>query len=135
MTTKPISEEQAVHLVRNALLVAGQEMGNGDQWPVVKDTIYKIMKDFEDLKIERDVHAELKKHIYAELDEMDRILFTCNETDRADAAPKLKKLREIYDAYFEPVDGRQLHISDDSVPAHVVRAENLLMSLEGENDA
>jgi len=134
MTAKPLSEEKMVHLVRNALLVAGQEMGNGDQWPVVKDTIYKIMKDWEDLKIERNVHAEMKKHIYAELDEMDRILFTCTEEQRADAAPKLKQLREIYDAYFEPVDPRHISIEEAKVPVHVKRAENLLMSLEGENN-
>ena len=40
-----------VSLVRNALLVAGHEMGaNGDHWPVIKSTIHSIMKDWEDLK-------------------------------------------------------------------------------------
>ena len=71
-TTKPMPEEQMVHLVRNALLVAGHEMGkDGDHWPVVKSTIHSLMKDWEDLKVERNVHAELKKHVYAQLDEME----------------------------------------------------------------
>ena len=38
-------------------------MGDGDQWPVVKDTVYRVMKDWEDLKVERAVHAEMKIHI------------------------------------------------------------------------
>jgi len=50
-TTKPMPEEQMVHLMRNALLVAGHEMGaDGDHWPVVKATIHSLMKDWEDFE-------------------------------------------------------------------------------------
>jgi hypothetical protein len=134
MTAQTLNEEQMVHLVRNALLVAGQEMGDGDQWPIVKDTVYKIMKDFEDLKIERNVQEELKKHVYAQLAEMDRILMICSDEDRKDAAPKIKQLREIYDAYFEPINENLLDLSDDETPLHVKRAENLISSLEADHD-
>lgn len=135
MKTKPASEEQMVQIVRNALLVAGQEMGDGDQWPVIKDTIYKLAKDYEDLKIERNVHAELKTHIYAQLAEMDRILFTRPEEERIAFAPKLKALREVYDAYFTPTDESQLTLSDEETPDHIKRAEHLILSLENDNDA
>ena len=57
-----MTEEKMVTLVRNALLAAGHEMGkNGDHWPVIKSTIEKVMKDWENLKIERDITAELKE--------------------------------------------------------------------------
>ena len=129
------SEEQVINLVRNALLVAGQEMGDGDQWPVIKDTLYKVMKDYEDLKIERNVQAELKKHVYEQLNEMDRILMTCSEGERIDAAPKVRELREIYDAYFSPTDKSKLSLNDEDTPIHIKRAENLILSLEDKHDA
>lgn len=131
-TSNAMNEEQMVHLVRNALLVAGQEMGDGDQWPAVKDTVHRIMKDWEYLKIERNVQAELKKHVYEQLNEMDRIYMTCTEAERAEALPKLRELREIYDAYFAAPD--QVDLSDEDTPIHVKRAENLILSLEGENN-
>ena len=35
-----MTDDQAVNLVRNSLLVAGQEMGHdGDHWPVIKSTV------------------------------------------------------------------------------------------------
>ena len=133
-TTSAINEEQMVHLVRNALLVAGNEMGDGDHWPIVKDTIYRVMKDWEDLKIERNVRNEMKKHIYARLDEMDKLLTISSEEIRVNDAPKLKELREIYDAYFEPLDMSQLSLSDEDMPIHVKRAEKLISSLENDHD-
>ncbi|MGB9153579.1 MAG: hypothetical protein WCD70_10890 [Alphaproteobacteria bacterium] len=133
MTANAKTEEQMVHLVRNALLVAGQEMGNGDQWPVIKDTVYRVMKDWENLKVERNVQSELKKHVYEQLNEMDRIYMTCTPEERAEAGPLLKQLREIYDAYFAPVDNSQLTLSDEDTPIHVKRAEHLISSLEEEH--
>lgn len=133
MTEVDIAEEQMVRLVRNALLVAGHEMGEGDHWPVVKNTIYKIMKDWEDLKIERAVHKELRKHVYEQLDEMDRILLTRNKEEQEQDAPKLKALREIYDPYFSPADENQISLSEEDVPLHVKRAENLILSLEDDH--
>jgi hypothetical protein len=137
MKAKTMNEEQVVHMMRNAILVAGQEMGEGDEgdhWPVIKDTVHKIMKDWEDLKIERDVRAEMKKHIYARLDEMDKLLATSSEADRINDAPKLKEIREIYDAYFQPLDMSQITLSDEDTPIHIKRAKELILSLEGNHD-
>jgi hypothetical protein len=133
MTAKAMNEEQMVHLVRNALLVAGQEMGDGDQWPVVKDTIHRVMKDWEYLKIERNVQSELKKHVYEQLNEMDRIYMTCTEAERAEVLPKLRELREIYDAYFAQPDLNHVSINDEEAPIHIKRAEHLILSLEGDD--
>ncbi len=64
MTAQATTETQMVGLVRNALLVAGQEMGaDGDHWPVINSTIHSIAKDWENLQIERNVHTELKTHL------------------------------------------------------------------------
>jgi hypothetical protein len=134
MAAKEMTEEQAVHLVRNALLVAGQEMGAaGDHWPVIKSTIYDIMKDFEDLKVERNVDVELKTHLYSQLAAMERGLANSPAAVKADVAPKLKKLREIYDAYFSTVDKDAAIINEDEIPAHMKRAKAIVATLEDEN--
>jgi hypothetical protein len=130
-TEMHLTEEQMMSLVRNALLVAGHEMGEtGDHWPVINSTIHSVMKDWEDLKIERNVHAEMRKHVYEQLDEMDRVLLTCPEDLQADTASKLKGLREIYDAYFEKVHARNLSIEEEDIPAHVKRAQAIIRTLE-----
>ena len=130
-TMMRITEDQLVGLVRNALLVAGTEMGEaGDHWPVIKSTIYSIMKDWEDLKIERNVKAEMRTHIYADLDELDRLLRTCSEEAQAHSAPKLKKVREIYDAYFDDVDPANVSIDENDIPVHVKRAQAIIQTLE-----
>lgn len=135
MTEVRITEDQLVGLVRNALLVAGQEMGEtGDHWPVIKATIYSIMKDWETLKTERNVHEELRIHLYAELDRLEEILATRPLESQAIDGPKLKKLREIYDAHFTPPADDETLLDDDDKPMHVKRAEAIILSL-GENDA
>ena len=134
MAESTITEEQMVSLVRKALLVAGKEMGEeGDHWPVVKAAIHGIMRDWEYLKIERNVHEELRVHVYAQLDEMDKILLTCPEDVRVDAEPNLKQLREIYDAYFASVDEGKISLSAEDLPAHVKSAQAIIMTLEGSN--
>jgi len=134
MSEARITEEQMVMLVRNALLVAGHEMGvDGDHWPVIKSTIHSIMKDWENLKIERNVQAEMRLHIYDQLDEMDQILVTCSAEVQADTGPKLKQLREIYDAYFDTVDAENLAVDENKIPAHVKRAQAIIMTLEDDD--
>jgi hypothetical protein len=129
-----LTEAQMVQLTRNALLVAGQEMGEtGDHWPVIKSTIHSIMKDWEQLQIERNVHAELKIQLYEQLREMERILPTCTADVQADAAPKLKELREVYDAYFTDIDEDKLILDDAEVPQHVKRAKAIIETLEAED--
>ena len=65
---------------------------------------------------------------------MERILAICSEEDRKDATPKLKQLREVYDAYFAPIDESQLTLSEEDTPLHIKRAERLLLSLEDDHD-
>jgi len=127
-------EEQMVHLVRNALLVAGQEMGNGDHWPVVKSTIYSIMKDWETLKIERHVDAEMKSHLYAQLKEMEDGLPACSPEARKALEPKIKELREVCDAYFSDLDRSAVFYDADRMPEHIKRMNTILITLEDNND-
>lgn len=134
MKSKALSEEQMVHLVRNALLVAGQEMGNGDQWPVVKDTIYKIMKDWENLKIERAVDAEMKTHLYEQIQEMEKGLEECDPATRADLEPHIKEWREICDAYFADVDENAVIYDEANEPEHIKRMRAIIDTMEEKND-
>lgn len=135
MTAKHMTEAQAVNLVRNALLAAGHEMGkDGDHWPVIKSTIYSIVRDWEELQIERNVDAEMKIHLYEQLEDMERNIDSCPAETRADIAQKLKELREVYDAYFSNVDLKLAHIDAKDLPAHVRRAKVIMDTLEDDND-
>jgi len=134
MNAKPVNEEQMVHLVRNALLVAGQEMGNGDQWPVVKDTVYKIMQDWENLKTERDVFKELKPHLYKQIAIMEAGLPACSPEARAALEPKVKELREVCDAYFSDLDKHAVFHDASSEADHIKRMKAIISTLEVEND-
>jgi hypothetical protein len=129
-----LTEERVISLVRNALLVAGHEMGaTGDHWPVIKSTIHGLMKDWEELKIERNVYAEMREHIYAQLDEMDRALLTYSEEVQAHTGPKLKELREIYDACFEAANDDANILPDEELPVHVKRTREIILTLEGDD--
>jgi hypothetical protein len=134
MANNQISEEKMVHLVRNALLVAGQEMGDGDQWPVIKDTIYKIMKDWEDLKIERAVDEELKIHVYDYLQKMEVEVLKCEPEIRAQIEPKFRELREVCDAHFSDLDKSAFYYDENDAPEHVKRMNSILATLEGNKD-
>ncbi|MDX2028518.1 MAG: hypothetical protein SFW62_07775 [Alphaproteobacteria bacterium] len=134
MAARRMTEAQMVHLVRNALLVAGHEMGEeGDHWPVIKSTIESIMQDFGDLQTELNVHAEMKIHLYAQLEKMEKELVNCSAEVRADAEPKLRELRAVYDAYFAEVRDMDLYLGDDK-PLHVKRAEAIIKTLESDNE-
>jgi len=134
MTTQTLNEEQMVHLVRNALLVAGQEMGDGDQWPVVKDTIYKIMKDFEDLKIERNVFAEMKMHLGAQLKIMEVELPKCSRDAQIVLEPKIREFREIYDAYFSDLNRDAVSHDTEDAPPYIERMKAIIATLGDKND-
>ncbi len=127
----PLTEEEAVRYLRNALLVAGEEMGpDGDHWPVIKDTVYKIVKDWEDLKQERAVEAEAKKYIYHDLAQMDAL---AEKTEDPEAKAKvqaiLKELRENLDASFEtPAENREA-VDDHEMPPHLQRAAAIIATL------
>lgn len=133
MTAKQLNEEQMVSLVRNALLVAGQEMGpEGDHWPVINSTIHSIMKDWEDLKIERNVDVELKTHLYAQLEQMEKNIVHFSVDVQRDVEPKLKQLRDIYDAYFLDAENAE-PLRAEEIPTQIKRAKAIIDTLEEEN--
>lgn len=128
-------EARMVGLVRNALLVAGHEMGDeGDHWPVIKSTIKEIDKDYEDLQIERSVHAEMKKHLYKQLEKMEAELEHLPTETKTEAAPKLIELREIYDAFFSEADETKLIANTDEEPMHIKRARAIIATLEADDE-
>ena len=130
-----ITEEMAVKLVRNALAVAGLEMGEGgDHWPAVKATINDIEKDYERLQIERDVHLQLKAELGKVLCDMDREMANCPADIRPQMQHKLKTLHDIYDAYFTAFDENNLYLSNEETPAHIKRAETIIDTLESNDD-
>ena len=132
---KEMTEMQLVGLVRNALLVAGTEMGeSGDHWPVINDTIHSIAKDWEESRVQENVDAELKIHLYEQLGVMEKGLSDCSPSVQAELSPLLKELREACDAYFEPFDDKSAPIGDDEIPMHIKRAEAIIATLGGEHD-
>lgn len=129
--TREMTEAQMVGLVRNALLVAGHEMGeNGEHWPVINATIHSIAKDWEESKIQKEVDVELKTHLYHALETMEKELPTCTPEEQAEFAPKLKELREIYDSYFAPADKSAIAaVREDEIPVYLKRAEAIIATL------
>jgi hypothetical protein len=134
-TKKTMTEEQLVGLVRNALLVAGYEMGQkGDHWPVINDTIHSIAKEWEDTRLQRNVDAEMKGHLYDQLAVMEEELPKCTEEDRAVLTPKVKELRDIFDSYFSMLDDKVVApIRDEDVPLFVKRAKVIIATLGDEH--
>lgn len=134
-TNAKMSEDQAINLVRNSLLVAGEEMGtDGDHWPVIKSTVHNLMRDWENIKIERNLDAELKIHLYAQLKEMENGLPACTAEARAQIEPKLKELHEVYDAYFSSIDEKNVIMSDEHTPIYLKRAEAIIDTLGGQDE-
>lgn len=135
-TTIEMSEDQMKNLVRNALMVAGQEMGaEGDHWPVIKNTITDIMKDWERVDEQRATYEDLKSHLYGQLSEMEKILKTCTPDVQAEVKPRLTAMREIYDAFYEKVGVQEIFMSDEyfethDKPQHIKRAEAIILTLE-----
>jgi hypothetical protein len=133
---KEMTEAQMVGLVRNALLVAGYEMGKtGDHWPVINATILSIAKDWEDSRIQKNVDAELKIHLYQQLEIMEEGMADCSPAIRAELTPKLHELRDIYDSYFSSLDeSAEAPIREDEVPIYLKRAEAIIATLGGKHE-
>ena len=111
-------DEKQVYLARNALLVAGMEMGKeGDHWPVIKANIHALMHDFEQLKIETAVFEELREHLGTYVKEYERLMTICKPETRAQAEPLVKELREMYEAAFAPVDTNHLATHEETTEA------------------
>jgi len=131
---KTLSEGQMVNLVRNALLVAGTEMGeDGDHWPVIKSTIHQMMQDFENLKIERDVFDEVKKSFNVMLSELEVLYSESSDELKPGVRSAINDFQQIYDASFADVNEGRQPIHRDQLPAYVKRAETIVNTLEEEN--
>lgn len=125
-------------LVRNALMMAGTEMGEtGDHWPVIKNTINDIMKDWQNLETERAANKEVAKALYGELNDMEKILAKCTPDVQKQIAPRLAELRQTYDAAFTDPDMDVIDLSyvdevfedEAQKPIHIRRAENIISTL------
>lgn len=116
-------DDKMVHLARNAMLVAGMEMGKeGDHWPVIKANIHTLMGDYEKLKIEQAVQEQLREHVGKILGEMEQALTQCSAATKAKAEPHVRKMRELYDATFAPANQAVLQsaLADDEGEAGYV---------------
>ncbi|MCL2474093.1 MAG: hypothetical protein FWF23_04240 [Alphaproteobacteria bacterium] len=129
-TDKEQAEEKMVFTVRNALLAASQEMGRGDEWPVIKDIIHKLMRDWEALKIERRVDEELEIHLYEQLRIMEEEVPNCAKEVQGALREQLKELREIFDAYFEEPNKEAIVQDEENEAMYVKRAKEILKTLE-----
>jgi hypothetical protein len=93
-----------LQLARNALLVAGLEMGaEGDHWPVIKANIQALEQDYAALQTELAVQAELCEHVGAVIAQYETLLTDCAAPLRDKVAPHVRRLREIHTAMFSPV--------------------------------
>ncbi len=101
--TKVVINDQTVNMTRNALLVAGLEMGKeGDHWPVIKANIHALMRDYEKLKIEKAVQEQLKEHLDQIIGDYEALLERSDDEFRNAMAPHVRGMREVYDAMFAP---------------------------------
>jgi hypothetical protein len=141
-----VLDTNILHIARNALLVAGQEMGaEGDHWPVIKATVHGIAREYDQLQAERRVSAELKKHIAGALEEYERIVAASPEDLARDLRPIVRDMWDVFHARFDPVDedleqlSFELPETADAQPMQAkpfsswARAANILQEL-GEDD-
>lgn len=133
---RQLNDDQMANLARNALIVAGLEMGNeGDHWPVINATIHSLMQDLENLKIERNVADSVRVHFRQMISEL--------KTMRTEAPQNLKHhfdkaicdLEDIYDSAFTEPDPSQLVIDPESLPPHIHRAHAIISTLEAEDES
>ena len=135
MTANKVNEEMMVHIVRNALLVAGREMGDdGDQNPVVKSTIHALMRDWENLKTERNVFAEVRTQCDLVLAELERMRETADTAFRAEIDKALTDLRDLYQAAFSDVALEDVYVDPNVIPLHIKRADQILKTLEAKDE-
>lgn len=106
-----VINDRTVHLARNALLVAGIEMGKeGDHWPVIKANIHALMRDYENLKIELAVQEQMREHLGQKVKEFEALLAQGDDAFRTAMSPHVNRMREIYDAMFSPVTVGNEHV-------------------------
>lgn len=101
-----VREAAVLNLARNALLVAGHEMGgDGDHWPVIKAAVHGLARAYEAMKIEEEVTNQLRIHMRAALDEYEQLLATHAGDLDPDQREELQRfvgdMRDIYSARFD----------------------------------
>ena len=134
MTGKAMTEDQMVHIVRNALIVAGQEMGqDGDHWPVINATIHDIMEDIEETKAKRAALIQVKKYYEDMIRELVSIRNKKNENDKAEMEAVISEIRALYRACFDEVDLANVYLSETDLPQHFKRADIIISTL-GDDD-
>lgn len=116
-----MKDASLLNMARNALLVAGHEMGqDGDHWPVIKAAVHGLARAYEAMKIEEEVTNQLKLHMKAALDEYQALVES--HGDELDHQQKIElqrfinDMREIYNARFDPVVS-----NDDNPMAELMR--------------
>ncbi len=135
MAKKELSEAEMVNLVRNALLVAGHEMGaEGDHWPVIKSTVYSVMREWEDIQAERNAFVELKKYVDDVIQEMESAKADCPDELLPELTELTNELRDVADACFTGVDQTKLVLSDIEIPDYLMRAQTIIKTLESNDD-
>lgn len=131
MAVKAVNEDQMIDIVRNALLVAGQEMGrDGDHWPIINSTIYEIMKDWEELKIERNVFAEVKKHYEDMIQQLVAVRNGSSEEEKVELDNTIVELRALYRACFDEVQNEYIDLEQEEIPQHIKRGKAIIDTLE-----
>ena len=95
-----------LNMARNALLVAGHEMGSeGDHWPVIKAAVHGLARAYETMKLEEEVASQLRQHMQHALDEYEQIVADHGDDLTPEQKRELEKfigdMRDIYSARFE----------------------------------
>ncbi|MGE3624190.1 MAG: hypothetical protein AB7H77_10030 [Bdellovibrionales bacterium] len=134
MAATEMTEEQKVFILRNALLVAGEEMGrDGDHWPVIKSTVHSIMKDYEDWKTEQNVFAEIKSHYQGMIADLQKLADECSKDSKPKVLSTIATLLELYSACFTPIDNSEIHITKEDMAPHILRADAIIKTMESDN--
>lgn len=101
-----VRDAALLNMARNALLVAGHEMGaDGDHWPVIKAAVHGLARAYEAMKIEEEVAEQLRTHMGRALDEYEALLDSygddLTDAQRHELEHFISDMRDIYTARFE----------------------------------
>lgn len=138
------SDASLLNMARNALLVAGHEMGSeGDHWPVIKAAVHGLARAYDAMKVEEEVANQLRTHMKAALDEYQALVESYGDDLTAVQKDELEKfiddMRDIYSARFDtPANDnpiaqllRMAHGTEGMVPFE--RAAMLIRTLDQEH--
>src|SRR4051812_33616860 len=100
------SDASLLNMARNALLVAGHEMGSeGDHWPVIKAAVHGLARAYDAMKVEEEVANQLRTHMKNALDEYQSLVESYGDDLTVIQKDELEKfiddMRDIYSARFD----------------------------------